>query len=31
MVVASVGMSEYAGFQPGKNGIFIVFPDGDAT
>jgi clostripain len=31
MVVASVGMNDYDGFTPGKNGIFILFPDGDAT
>ena len=24
-------MSSYVGFQKGKNGLFIVFPDGDAT
>jgi clostripain len=29
-VVASFGMSAYAGFAPGKNGCSIVFPDGDA-
>ncbi len=29
--LASFGMQGLAGFQPGKNGVFIVFPDGDAT
>ena len=28
--VASFGMDGLAGFEPGKNGAFIVFPDGDA-
>jgi clostripain len=28
-VIASFGMDGYAGFVPGRNGVFIVFPDGD--
>jgi clostripain len=28
-VIASFGMDGLAGFQPGKSGVFIVFPDGD--
>jgi clostripain len=31
LVVSSFGMSQYPGFEPGKHGIYIVFPDGDAT
>ena len=31
LVLASFGMSGYPGFEPGKNGVFIVFPDGDQT
>lgn len=31
LVLASFGLAEgYEAFQPGRNGIFIVFPDGDA-
>ncbi len=30
-VLASFGMDGYAGFEPGKNGVFIVFPGGDAA
>ena len=30
-VDASFGGSLYKGFEPGKNGVFIVFPDGDAV
>ncbi len=30
LVTASFGMSGYPGFEAGKHGIFIVFPDGDA-
>lgn len=30
LVVASFGMPGLEGFVPGENGIFIVFPDGDA-
>jgi len=30
VVIASFGMSGLEGFVPGVNGIFIVFPDGDA-
>ncbi|MGI9519678.1 MAG: clostripain-related cysteine peptidase [Pirellulaceae bacterium] len=29
-VVASLGGRSYRDFEPGKNGVFIVFPDGDA-
>lgn len=29
-VLASFGMDGYAGFEAGRNGVFIVFPDGDA-
>jgi clostripain len=29
-VVSSFGQSRYDGFQPGKNGVYIVFPDGAA-
>ena len=29
-VIASFGMKRYEGFQPGRHGVFIVFPDGDA-
>jgi clostripain len=29
LVLASFGMSAYAGFTPGQNGVFIMFPDGD--
>jgi clostripain len=29
-VLASFGMQGFDGFEPGKNGVFIVFPDGDA-
>ena len=31
LVVASVGMEGYRGFEPGKNGLYIMFPDGDAV
>ncbi len=30
MVVDSYAGSAYKDFQPGKNGVFVVFPDGDA-
>ena len=30
LVLASFGMPGLEGFEPGKNGIFLVFPDGDA-
>jgi clostripain len=30
-VVASLGGSLYKGFEGGKNGVYIVFPDGDAS
>jgi len=30
LVVASFGMDGYTAFEPGRSGIFIVFPDGDA-
>ncbi len=31
MIVASFGMDYFPGFQDGKNGIFITFPNGRAT
>ncbi len=31
LIVASFGGSRYKGFEPGKNGIYIVFPDGDGV
>ncbi len=32
LVVASFGLEEgFEGFRPGRNGIFVVFPDGDAV
>lgn len=30
LVLASFGLSAYPGFAPGRNGLFVVFPDGDA-
>jgi clostripain len=30
LVVASFGMGAYAGFQPGRNGLFIVLPNDGA-
>ena len=30
LVLASFGMPGFEDFEPGKNGLFIVFPDGDA-
>ncbi len=30
LVADSFGMEAYDGFAPGRNGVFIVFPDGDA-
>lgn len=29
LVLASFGLSAYNGFDPGRSGVFIVFPDGD--
>ena len=31
LVVDSFGMDGLAGFEPGKSGVFVVFPDGDRT
>ncbi len=31
LVLSSFGGKRYDGFEPGKNGAYIVFPDGDAT
>ncbi len=31
LVLASFGMNGLTGFEPGKSGIFMVFPDGDAV
>ncbi len=30
MVLASVGMDDYSGFEPGKHGLYIIFPGGVA-
>lgn len=30
MIVSSFGQTRYKGFQPGRNGVYIVFPDGAA-
>jgi len=30
MVLASVGMDDYTGFEPGRHGLYIVFPGGEA-
>ncbi len=30
MVLASVGMDDYPGFEPGRHGLYIVFPGGEA-
>jgi len=30
LVLASFGMDRYEGFRAGKNGCYVVFPDGDA-
>lgn len=31
LVLASVGMAHYAGFEPGRHGLYIVFPGGEPT
>jgi clostripain len=31
LVIASFGMSGYAGFEPGKNGLFLHFPSANAA
>jgi len=30
-MISSVGMGRYEKFEPGRNGVYVVFPDGDAT